>query len=163
MKNFGKLLLIIGLIWAWVAFNADTTITTEGQIVGGTYIPKQTVHNIGKMDARRNHLAVAGVMIIAGVIFVAVGSMQSPSQSSSSIAGTRKCPFCAELVKRGALICRFCQRDLPVEEADQSNNQEATQSNKQAFESATNIQKGLIVVAYAAVALVFMWVFLQLV
>ena len=28
---------------------------------------------------------------------------------------TRKCPFCAELVKREAVICKHCQRDLPPE------------------------------------------------
>jgi uncharacterized membrane protein YeaQ/YmgE (transglycosylase-associated protein family) len=26
----------------------------------------------------------------------------------------RKCPFCAELVLQEAVICRFCQRDLPL-------------------------------------------------
>ena len=28
--------------------------------------------------------------------------------------GGRKCPYCAEIVKAEALVCRFCQRDLPV-------------------------------------------------
>ena len=27
--------------------------------------------------------------------------------------GMRKCPACAELVRHEALVCRFCQRDLP--------------------------------------------------
>jgi hypothetical protein len=27
--------------------------------------------------------------------------------------GNRKCPFCAEFVKREAIICRHCQRELP--------------------------------------------------
>jgi hypothetical protein len=28
----------------------------------------------------------------------------------------RKCPHCAEVVKREAKVCRYCQRDLPPEE-----------------------------------------------
>lgn len=27
--------------------------------------------------------------------------------------GLRKCPFCAELVKSEAAVCRYCQRELP--------------------------------------------------
>lgn len=30
---------------------------------------------------------------------------------------SRKCPFCAEMVKREAIFCRFCQHDLPPVEA----------------------------------------------
>jgi hypothetical protein len=28
--------------------------------------------------------------------------------------GHRKCPFCAEMVKPDATVCRYCNRDLPV-------------------------------------------------
>lgn len=36
-------------------------------------------------------------------------------QSGSS----RKCPYCAEIVKSEAIVCRFCGRDLPKEAAEE--------------------------------------------
>ena len=27
--------------------------------------------------------------------------------------GLKKCPFCAEMIKPDALVCRYCSRDLP--------------------------------------------------
>ncbi|MBN8448872.1 MAG: hypothetical protein J0M13_07690 [Candidatus Accumulibacter sp.] len=85
MKTSGLLLLAIGLIWVAIAFNIDTTVTTDGQFVGGSYYPGKSVHNIGKMDERRNHLMIASLLVIVGVVLFAFGST-GRTKSATSVA-----------------------------------------------------------------------------
>jgi len=39
---------------------------------------------------------------------------QAVEQRSLQSGDTRKCPFCAELIKREAIVCKHCRRDVPV-------------------------------------------------
>ena len=48
--------------------------------------------------------------ILAVLALIAIPKENSADQPEA----IRKCPFCAELVKAEATICRFCQKDLPV-------------------------------------------------
>jgi hypothetical protein len=52
---------------------------------------------------------------LVGFIFAALAKPDAGKIAEESLAtGTvRKCPFCAEIVKREAIVCRFCGRDLP--------------------------------------------------
>ena len=53
-------------------------------------------------------------LLIIGIIFAALGAF------SRWTGRTKKCPFCAELIKAEAKVCRYCGRELPSEHATQA-------------------------------------------
>ena len=124
MKNFGLCLIIAGAIWGVIAFNMNTSVETESRTIGSglysTYIPSQTVHNLDLADQRRNHLIGAGISLLSGILLFCFGSMKPATETHKTTTPEmrntdRKCPFCAETIKNEAVVCRFCNRDVPVQ------------------------------------------------
>lgn len=114
MRKIGIVFILIGLIWAVLAFNMDVAVTSPERKLSAGYseitIPSVTVNNMGLMDQRRNHLIFAGLVFLAGMILFALGK-------PNSVSGEQKtCPFCAEQINVNAVICRFCQKEVPVAE-----------------------------------------------
>lgn len=110
MKTIGVIVLVGGVLAFLVGFSMDTTVAAGYGL--------RRVHNIGLMNDRQNLIIFAGVLAVIGtLLFALAGKNKQPSPipegSSSPSTGTRKCPFCAEFVKTEAVVCRFCQKDLP--------------------------------------------------
>lgn len=55
---------------------------------------------------------------IVGLILAAAATPNQAKADEQQVASGlgRKCPYCAEVVKREATICRFCHKELPPAE-----------------------------------------------
>lgn len=74
---------------------------------------------IGSEVGRRKGLQGAGFVLgfLLGPIGVLIVGVMTPSQATLDDArraeGFRRCPFCAEMIRPDAVVCRYCQRDVP--------------------------------------------------
>jgi hypothetical protein len=54
-------------------------------------------------------LLIVVAAIVAMIVFLA-------QRQRSTFAGRKPCPYCAELIKNEAKVCRYCGRDLLASE-----------------------------------------------
>lgn len=128
---FGGILLALGIV-VLIYFVAvfDTTVSVSdvssqlGLDTSSYNLGIGRVNNIGLMNDQRNGIIVAVLMLVGGGALIVVGAMQKgPTAAPVAVAATpitvaatsdeRKCPYCAETIKAEAIICRFCNRNIP--------------------------------------------------
>ena len=133
MKPLGIALLLAAVAALLLGFTMDTSVSTG---LGGR------VNNLGLMSERQNIIILGGALLVAGALLLALSSRSNEAVSEASTLH-RKCPSCAEMVKKDAKICRFCQRELPSlselasrEAAERKSLEEARQHSELALKQA---------------------------
>ncbi len=90
-------------IWVICAFVSGSISSSKGRSYGEGFM-------IGLF------LGFLGILIVALLPRNEKGIEQEKLQDGTG----KKCPYCAEIIKREATVCRFCGRDLPVTVPDKN-------------------------------------------
>lgn len=110
--------IIIGLFWLILDFVLASAAQKKGRSFGGFLI-------IGLLLSP----------IIGFIILLAMGENKQEVEKQNISAGiTKKCPFCANEIKKEAVVCQFCGKEIPKEKGEEiTADSEAVKIVKSAF------------------------------
>lgn len=105
-RVIGSLLVAIGIVLAIYALLFMDTSVDVNYPMGNSFGLPEKVNNLGLLADKQNYLIGAGISIILGLAIGYLPSFKSIDENDV------KCPYCAETIKKGAKICRFCNHQL---------------------------------------------------
>lgn len=123
MKKLGWLLIFFAISCLAIALFMDTSVSTG---IG------RRIVNLSLMSFQQNTLIVGVGLFIAGAIFVTLGgrnAMEGSGTNTYDNPPLRVCPFCAEMIQKKAILCRYCGRDIPPIEHNSSHEVPKGQDN----------------------------------
>lgn len=136
MKNIGMLIFIGGLILLGYAFTMDTSVAVDYPD-GNSYGLPDRVNNIGLMADKQNYLIFGAILSVLGIVAVITSDKKKEKEEAE-----KKCPKCAEMVKKEALICRFCKHEFNDNDGD-NNDDKVYETDEEAERIIRNLNRGV--------------------